>query len=62
MVITDIFDAQKNIDFHCLKKESWIATFLFFYVEGFDDTVDLFLYTDKKYKLKKNESPLESKT
>ena len=61
MVITNIFDAQKNIDFHCLKKESWIATVPFFDVEGFDNAVDLFLYTDKKYKLKKNESPLESK-
>ena len=54
MVTTDIFDAQKNIDFHCLKKESWTATVPFFDVEGFEDAVDLFLYTDKKYKLKKN--------
>ena len=61
MVTTNIFDAQKNIDFHCLKKESWTATVPFFDVEGFEDAVDLFLYTDKKYKLKKNESPLKSK-
>ena len=54
-------EAQKELNDILIENESWKATLPFFDVVGYDECVDLFQFTAKKFKRRKFDSILTSK-